>query len=92
MKKNAAGESVRDTKAELAWEHQHKPNRVKDRAERNKARAMLMKEGLVKKGDSMHVDHKKPLSKGGTTKRSNLRAVKASTNLAVKRNKDGSLR
>jgi 5-methylcytosine-specific restriction endonuclease McrA len=82
----------RNYDAELQWEKTSKPNRVKDRAERNKARAMLMEEGLVKKGDGMHVDHKHPLSKGGTTKRSNLRAVKASTNLALKRKRDGSLK
>jgi 5-methylcytosine-specific restriction endonuclease McrA len=82
----------RNYKAELAWEHENKPNRVKDRSARNTARATLMSEGLVKKGDGKHVDHKKPLSKGGSTARSNLRAVKASTNLAVKRNKDGSLK
>jgi len=92
MKKNADGKSVRDTKAELEWEHKHKPNRVKDRAARNAARATMMAEGKVKKGDNLHVDHKKPLSKGGSTARSNLRVVKASTNLAVKRNKDGSLK
>jgi len=79
-------------KSELKWEHENKPNRVKDRSARNTARATLMAEGLVKKGDGKHVDHKKPLSKGGSTARSNLRAVKASTNLAVKRNKDGSLK
>lgn len=49
------------------------PKRKKDRAKRNKARRMLMKEGLVKKGDGKVVDHKKPLSKGGSTARSNLR-------------------
>jgi 5-methylcytosine-specific restriction endonuclease McrA len=32
-----------------------------------------MKEGKVKKGDGKVVDHKKPLSKGGSNSRSNLR-------------------
>lgn len=77
---------------ELKWEHENKPTRVKERSARNTARATMMAEGKVKKGDNLHVDHKKPLSKGGSTARSNLRVVKASTNLAVKRNKDGSLK
>jgi len=46
----------------------------------------------VHKGDGKDVDHKKPLSKGGTTTRSNLRAVPASKNRSVKRNKDSSLK
>lgn len=49
------------------------PQRRKDRAKRNKARRQLEREGLVKKGDGKVVDHKKPLSKGGGTARSNLR-------------------
>ena len=53
---------------------------------------MLEREGVVHKGDGKDVDHKTPLSKGGTTVRSNLRAVKASTNRSVKRNKDSSLK
>jgi len=49
------------------------PKRKKDRAKRNKARRELMKEGKVRKGDGKVVDHKVPLSKGGSTARSNLR-------------------
>lgn len=49
------------------------PQRRKDRAKRNKARRELMREGKVKKGDGKVVDHKVPLSKGGSTARSNLR-------------------
>lgn len=71
----------RDYKAELAWEHKKKPNRVKDRAARNGARAEMAKEGRVKKGDGKHVDHKKELVKGGSKSKSNLRVVSAKTNL-----------
>ncbi len=39
----------------------------KKRAQRNKARRMLEAKGVVHKGDGKDVDHKKPLSKGGTT-------------------------
>lgn len=64
----------------------------KKRAQRNKARRMLTREGVVNKGDGKDVDHKIPLSKGGTSARSNLRAVPASKNRSVKRNKDSSLK
>lgn len=47
--------------------------RRKNRAKRNKARRQLEREGKVRKGDGKVVDHKKPLSKGGSTARSNLR-------------------
>ena len=64
----------------------------KKRAQRNKARRMLEREGVVHKGDGKDVDHKKPLSKGGTTTRSNLRAVSASSNRSFARNKDSSVK
>ena len=64
----------------------------KKRAQRNKARRMLEREGVVHKGDGKDVDHKKPLSKGGTTTRSNLRAVSASKNRSFARNKDSSVK
>ncbi len=64
----------------------------KKRAQRNKARRMLEREGVVHKGDGKDVDHKKPLSKGGTTTRSNLKAVPASANRSYKRKSDGSMK
>ena len=57
----------------------------KKRAARNKARAMMEKEGLVHKGDGKDVDHKKALSKGGNTVRSNLRVQTASENRSYPR-------
>ena len=59
-----------------------RPDVKKKRAKRNAARAQLMKEGLVKKGDNRDVDHIKSLSKGGTNARSNLRVRSASKNRA----------
>lgn len=64
----------------------------KDRATRNQARAMLEKAGVVSKGDGRDVDHKKPLSKGGSNARSNLRAVKASTNKSFARKSNGAMK
>ena len=64
----------------------------KSRAESNKARRMLMKEGVVEKGDGKDVHHKKPLSKGGTTTRKNLTAQPASTNRSFARKSDRSIK
>jgi hypothetical protein len=64
----------------------------KKRAQRNKARRMLEREGVVHKGDGKDVDHKKPLSKGGTTTRSNLKAVPASKNRSFKRTSKGAIK
>ena len=74
----------RDYKRELqlAWEKKNKPNRVKDRAKRNAARSEAMEDGKVRKGDGKHVDHKKPLTEGGSNNKSNTRVVSAKENLA----------
>jgi len=78
----------RDYKKELNWEKSSKPGRVKDRAKRNAARKMS---GLSV-GDSRQVDHKKPLSSGGTNSKKNLRVVSAKTNLkkeAMRKKRNG---
>lgn len=82
----------RDYKRELAWEHAKKPERVKQRATRNAARKEAMDKGLVRKGDGKDVDHKTPLSKGGTNAPSNTRVASARTNRSFSRNPDGSLK
>jgi len=64
----------------------------KKRAQRNKARRMLEREGVVSKGDGKDVDHTKPLSKGGKTVRSNLSAKSASANRSFPRKADGSIK
>jgi hypothetical protein len=68
------------------------PEVKKKRAARNKARRMMEDEGLVHKGDGKDVDHKRPLSKGGTTTRSNIRVKSATANRSYKRNADGSVK
>lgn len=80
----------RDYKKEVA-KYTSRPEVIKKRVEQNKARRMMEKAGKVHKGDGKHVDHTKPLSKGGTTTRSNLRVVPAKQNESFSRNKDGSL-
>lgn len=81
----------RDYKREVAL-YTSKPEVKKKRAEQNAARREMEKEGLVHKGDGKDVDHKRPLSHGGSTSRTNLRVVPASQNRSFSRNKDGSLK
>lgn len=79
---------VRDYKQEEKTSHARgeKPKTVA----RNKARRLMLKKGLVKPGQD--VDHRVPLSKGGSTAESNLRAVNAHANRSYKRNPDGSMK
>ena len=69
-----------------------KEEQIKRRAARVKARRYMEKNGRASKGDGKDVDHKKPLSKGGTTTRSNLKAKPASANRSFKRKSDGSMK
>jgi 5-methylcytosine-specific restriction endonuclease McrA len=57
-------------------EYHGKPEQRRNRSNRNKARRRV---GL-KKGDPREVDHKRPLSKGGSNGRSNLRITSKRTN------------
>lgn len=68
-------EKKRDYKKEYR-EYGGKPEHIKERSERNKARRMM---GL-KVGDPREVDHIKPLSKGGSNSKRNLRVVSRKTN------------
>ena len=56
-----------------------KSEQIKRRDARNKARAIMEKKGLVRKGDGLHVDHRNnnPLD----NRLANLRAVTAKNNL-----------
>lgn len=65
----------RDYKKEYK-EYHSKPEQKKNRAKRNAARKAM---GL-KVGDKREVDHKKPLSKGGSNAKKNLRVVSRTTN------------
>lgn len=61
------------------------PKAKKQRAARNKARREAEKEGKVRKGDGKEVDHKVPLSKGGSNAKSNRRIVSRKTNRSYAR-------
>jgi hypothetical protein len=81
------------------WEQQKARDEKKSRATRERARYHMDKNGTdnnnngkadVREGKD--IDHKRPLSKGGTNSRSNLRVVSASNNRSFKRNSDGSVK
>ena len=82
---------VRNYKKEYAAYHS-KPEQRANRSERTVARNKANAEGITHKGDGTNLDHIKPLSKGGTNARSNLRVVSESKNKSFSRNKDGSLK
>ena len=83
----------RDYAAELRWEKQNKPNRVKDRAQRNGARAKVAASKGVKptsiRGD---VGHKKAVSKGGKNGLANLFVQDPGANRSFSRTAKGAMR
>lgn len=74
----------KSTPAKLAYQKAYnaEPANVQKRVLNNAARRDAIADGKVKKGDGMEIDHKKPLDKGGTNQRSNLRVVDESKNRA----------
>lgn len=81
----------RDYKKEYKAYHGTAEQRA-NRSERTVARNKANASGVTSKGDGKDLDHKKPLSKGGSSKPSNLRAVSASSNRSFSRNSDGSMK
>ena len=72
--------------------YQGTPEQKRKRAQRNKARRMLEKEGVVHKGDGKDVDHKTPLAKGGSTTRGNLKAMPKSANRSFARTRSAGMK
>lgn len=70
-----ARKKKRNYKREYKQYHS-KPQQRKNRSKRNQARRKM---GL-KVGDKREVDHKRPLSKGGSNRKNNLRVVSRTTN------------
>lgn len=68
-----------------------KPEQIKNRSKRTTARRKSNEDGRTAKGDGKDLDHKIPLSKGGSNGKSNQRVVSQSTNRSFSRNRDGSL-
>jgi len=69
-----------------------KPEQIKNRTERTTARRQSNAAGTTSKGDGTNIDHKIPLSKGGSNAKSNQRVVSESRNKSFSRNADGSMK
>lgn len=82
---------ARDYKKEYQ-NYQGKPEQIKNRAERNAARAEMVKAGKAHKGDGKDVDHKRPIVKGGGNGISNLRVVSKSSNRSFARTKSAKMK
>ena len=81
----------RDYKREYEKYHAKAEQRA-NRSERTVARNKSNEEGRTSKGDGKDLDHKRPLSKGGSNRDSNLRVVSRSSNRSFSRNSDGSMK
>jgi hypothetical protein len=79
---------ARDYKQEYE-QYQGKPEQIKNRAQRNQARADLVKKGVNVAGKD--VAHTVALSKGGTNK-TGVKLQAPSKNRSFKRNPDGSMK
>jgi hypothetical protein len=81
----------RDYKSEYA-NYQGKPEQIKNRSERNQARAIMVKKGVAHKGDGLDVDHSKPIAKGGGNGKGNLRMKTKSANRSFARTRTGGMK
>ena len=83
---------VRQYDRELEWEHKHKKSRVKDRAQRNAARAAVKKKVGASALQGKDVGHKKAVSKGGSNSLSNLFVQNPGANRSFSRTAKGAMR
>jgi len=81
----------RDYKTEYA-KYAGKSKAKKDRAQRNKARAMMVKAGKAKKGDGMDVGHIKALGKGGLSVMYNLQMQSKAANRSFAKTKSSKMK
>jgi hypothetical protein len=84
----------KNPKADRDYKHEYqlekKRGDTKKQLIRQKAREYYDRMGIDRKGKD--IDHKKPLSKGGANKPSNLRLVSPHKNRSYPRNSDGSMK
>ena len=76
----------RPYKHEFAMQKKRGANEAEARADRQRARRELDAEGVSRAGKV--IDHKKPLSKGGSNAKSNLKLTTRSKNASFSRNSD----
>lgn len=69
-----------------------RPEQIKARSERTTLRREANAKGITSKGDGKDLDHKKPLSKGGSNSLSNARVTSKGENRSFARNSNGSLK
>lgn len=81
----------RDYKREYEKYHGSETQK-KNRASRNKARAMMTKAGKAKKGDGKDVGHIKAISKGGLSQMFNLQMQSKSENRSFSKTKDSKMK
>lgn len=81
----------RDYKKEYKKYHS-RPDQIENRSERTTLRREANSKGITHKGDGKDLDHKQPLSKGGSNSLSNARVTSKAENRSFSRNKDGSLK
>ncbi len=79
---------ARDYKREYE-QYQGTEEQKHNRALRNKARREMEREGKVHKGDGRDVDHRVPLSRGGSNNPSNWRVQSKGDNRDFKRDSKG---
>jgi 5-methylcytosine-specific restriction endonuclease McrA len=72
------------------WQQEKKRDEKPARAARARARRKMDADGVDRK--SKVIDHIKPLSKGGTNAKSNLRLTSRSKNASFERNSDRSVK
>lgn len=82
---------AKSTKQKLRYQKAYnaRPENIHKRVLNNNARRAALREGRATVGDGTEVDHKRPLRKGGTNAKSNLRVMKGSTNAAWRKGKKG---
>jgi hypothetical protein len=79
-----------DRKYDQATKYENSPEQVKNRMQRNAARAKLAKAGKVAKGDGKDVAHVVALDKGGSNK-DGVRVEPKSANRSFRRDSKGNL-
>lgn len=81
----------RDYKREYEKYHS-RDEQIKNRSARTTARRKSNESGATSKGDGKDLDHRRPLSKGGSNSSGNLRVTSRSSNRSFSRNPNGSLK
>lgn len=79
--------STRQRNYKKEYKYHGTPEQIANRSARNKARRMMEKEWGKAALKGKDVDHKKPLSKGGSNSRSNLQVTSVKYNRSKKAGK-----